>query len=391
MADLGNTAQVTWSFAQSNQNGQPGGAFDAPLDADQQGAVRAALARWEEVCRIDFVEAGADSASVGLRFGMDAMDGQNNVLGQCSYFYNNGAFVSTFVRFDSAESWSYAGSGSAPGGTYSFYTVALHEIGHAIGLAHSSSLSALMAPAYNSSRLDLQAEDIAGGVYLYGATGGDSGASALADGGTAAPPQPSPVQAGTHLSGTGIADGIMGQAGNDTILGDGGNDTLSGASGADLVFGNQGNDLLYGGDDADTLFGGRDGDVLNGDNASDRLMGDLGNDRLDGGDGSDTLYGGRNEDTLHGGAGGDWLSGDLGNDWLNGGAGADLFVFRAGGGVDLVADFAFADGDRLATDGRVWSVVDGAAGAVVDFGSGDSVTLAGVAAGQVNQTWFTVA
>ncbi|WP_207461052.1 PQQ-dependent sugar dehydrogenase [Azospirillum sp. SYSU D00513] len=199
------------------------------------------------------------------------------------------------------------------------------------------------------------------------------------------------------LTGAAGADNLMGLGGGDTLYGAGGADLLAGNAGRDLLYGNADRDTLFGGADDDTLYGGQGDDLLNGDNGSDRMMGDLGNDLLVGNAGADTLYGGRNEDTLYGGAGDDWLSGDLGNDWLSGdlgndtlsgGAGADLFVFRSGGGADLVADFAFADGDRLAIGGRAWSVADGAAGAVLDFGSGDTVTLAGIAAGQVNQAWF---
>ncbi|WP_207461050.1 M10 family metallopeptidase C-terminal domain-containing protein [Azospirillum sp. SYSU D00513] len=199
------------------------------------------------------------------------------------------------------------------------------------------------------------------------------------------------------VMGNTVANRITGGMGGDTLHGAGGGDLLAGNAGQDLLYGNADRDTLFGGADDDTLYGGQGDDALSGDNGSDRMMGDLGNDLLVGNAGADTLYGGRNEDTLYGGAGDDWLSGDLGNDWLSGdlgadtlagGGGADLFVFRSGGNADLVADFSFADGDRLAAGGRTWTVADGAAGAVVNFGLGDTVTLAGIAARQVNQAWF---
>lgn len=74
-------------------------------------------------------------------------------------------------------------------------------------------------------------------------------------------------------------------------------------------------------------------------------------DLLQGGGGSDTLVGMFGDDTLMGGEGDDYLVGNGGDDLLVGGPGADLFVFGASyttnGGVDSVADFSRADGDRI--------------------------------------------
>ncbi len=88
---------------------------------------------------------------------------------------------------------------------------------------------------------------------------------------------------------------------NVSLLGGSGNDTLTGRNGgSNLIYGNDGNDTLYGGDRGDTLFGGN------------------GNDTLTGYDGDDLLDGGAGDDTL------------------KGGVGADTYVFRRGGGHDLI-------------------------------------------------------
>lgn len=62
-------------------------------------------------------------------------------------------------------------------------------------------------------------------------------------------------------------------------------------------------------------------------------------DNLFGGDGSDTIEGGAGRDRLSGQSGDDVLNGGTGGDWLIGGDGADHFVFEAGSGKDVVADF----------------------------------------------------
>ncbi len=434
MSDVGKTAQVTWSFAASNYSNQPGGDYDTALTADQKAATRAALARWEEVCRIDFVEASEDSASVDLRFGVDALDGQDKTLAQCGYVYNGTDFVRAFIRFDSAESWNYAIPGTGVSGRYSFYTVALHEIGHAIGLSHSGSASSLMAPIYNASFGDLQSDDIAGGVYLYGAPDTTPGAApsvpvtTVSNGGgspqapSPLPPSPPPPlppppvpepDAPTRVIGTNEADSVQGQGGDDTILGGDGADTLCGAGGADLAYGNAGNDALfgnagadqlYGGRGDDILFGGRDDDLLSGDDGSDVVAGDAGDDTvigggdgdaLSGGDGndlvfgnagqdllfgnagSDTLFGGGGDDTLFGGAGDDALFGDLGNDRLAGDLGNDTLT--GGAGADVFV-FSTGDGaDRItdftAADGDRIGLAPGQAYGVTANGAGEAVIV----------------
>lgn len=156
--------------------------------------------------------------------------------------------------------------------------------------------------------------------------------------------------------------------------------TLTGTAGTDSLFGGAVDDLLYG---------------LAGD---DQLMGLVGNDALWGGDGRDLLRGGVGNDALHGGAGADQMMGDIGrdtlwgdagNDTLWGGAGADLFIFARGGGRDRIGDFRYAEGDRIGlTTGMTWRVGSNNGNALIDFGSGDQVTLNGVAPGQVGRDWF---
>ncbi len=94
----------------------------------------------------------------------------------------------------------------------------------------------------------------------------------------------------------------------------------------------------------DVFVDGRDG--------ADHLRGYFGGDVLNGRQGDDTIEGKRGADTLIGGTG---------NDHLRGGSGADVFVFHIGGAsaqdVDTIEDYSAAEGDSLAVQGGVASVV----------------------------------
>lgn len=49
-----------------------------------------------------------------------------------------------------------------------FFSVALHEIGHTLGLAHSDVREAVMYAYYSKQHYDLKQDDINGILQLYG-------------------------------------------------------------------------------------------------------------------------------------------------------------------------------------------------------------------------------
>ncbi|TXG82321.1 MAG: calcium-binding protein, partial [Sphingomonadales bacterium] len=133
-----------------------------------------------------------------------------------------------------------------------------------------------------------------------------------------------------NLSGTDLADILVGDSGANSLFGNGGNDRLEGW---------EGNDVLYGGDGNDRLLGG---------NHADRLDGEAGNDTLGGGASNDTLTGGAGNDSLDGGTGRDTASfaGDLANfDIARVGTSIVVTDLTGAEGVDTVSNveqFAFA-------------------------------------------------
>ncbi len=72
------------------------------------------------------------------------------------------------VHFDTAESWSDDPTDTTGDADFDFFTVALHEIGHALGLGHSAVVGSVMEPIYAGARRTLHADDIAGIRAIYG-------------------------------------------------------------------------------------------------------------------------------------------------------------------------------------------------------------------------------
>lgn len=168
-------------------------------------------------------------------------------------------------------------------------------------------------------------------------------------------------------------DFIFGGDGHDRLYGDDGNDNLNGGTGNDSVYGGTGSDYARGGQGADWVYGD-DGDDWH-------VNGNIGVDRVYGGFGNDQLFGGPDSDTLWGGSGDDQLSGDLGNDMLYGEVGRDVFIFRAAGGVDTIADFGPTTGDviRIAynVNGSGITSAQIALSRVYAYGSGSRLELGG--------------
>ncbi|WP_049750329.1 calcium-binding protein [Synechococcus sp. CC9311] len=147
------------------------------------------------------------------------------------------------------------------------------------------------------------------------------------------------------VHGTRVMDQVSGGDGHDTVYGWFGDDQIQGGNGNDMLYGQQGNDGILGDNGNDYIDGGEGNDYLDGGTGNDLMFGASGDDRMWGGDGHDSMYAGEGRDILSGGNGNDVLDGGQGNDVLTGGSGADTFVFS--GGMDVVKDFNWFEGDRI--------------------------------------------
>jgi hypothetical protein len=146
----------------------------------QRAILRDAFGRWAAVAPLHFAEvedsglpwddpaAAAPDIRIGWFSGPHGdgydFDGANGVLAHAFFPPPNGLTGAGDVHFDDAETWA-----STPAaGAYDLLEVAVHEIGHSLGLSHELVLPAVMQPHYTGQFSGLLQDDIDGVRSLYG-------------------------------------------------------------------------------------------------------------------------------------------------------------------------------------------------------------------------------
>ncbi|MFM9957955.1 MAG: matrixin family metalloprotease [Phycisphaerales bacterium] len=158
----------TLTFGFSNASG------DLPGDVERQ-AIRNAVATWAAVIPLDFVELPIEhgpTLKFGWHFGAHGdnspFDGPSGTLAHAYYPPPLGGSYVGNCHFDEAEVWAQTHSA----GKFDLETVALHEVGHLLGLQHSAVASSVMFALYpGQNRRVLSSDDIAGIQSLYGKPG----------------------------------------------------------------------------------------------------------------------------------------------------------------------------------------------------------------------------
>ena len=181
---------VTYSFVTQTYGNEPIHLRAQPLAPEYQAEVREAFSEWSQTAGISFAEV-ADSPASQIRIGWEPMDGPYYTVGQSYWTYQGGQLQQSWIGFDNGENWLPGPSGPELGNGLDFEAVALHEIGHSIGLGHYDAEPAIMNPIITAETL--QPSDMAGVQALYGAP---IAPALVASAATA----PSPVGTESHLA-----------------------------------------------------------------------------------------------------------------------------------------------------------------------------------------------
>lgn len=156
-----NRRDLTYAFAPEN-----------PLSDEVKGVFARAFARWAAVTPFTF--SAVDSfRTADIRIGFyagDHGDGEpfDGAMGTLAHAFSP---PSGHFHLDGDESWVVSGDlRSAPVTAIDLESVAVHEIGHLLGLGHSSVEESIMFPTITSRmrKVDLATDDVLGIQELYG-------------------------------------------------------------------------------------------------------------------------------------------------------------------------------------------------------------------------------
>ena len=138
--------------------------------------IERALDVWSDVIDVNFTRTSLPNQLDSLDFTSQRLDGANGTLAQ-AYFPDdlNPARIAGDIQFDTSEDWEV---GNAQGrGAFDLMQVAVHEIGHALGIEHLEHSGSVLAPFVSASQqfTSLSSHDIDAALAIYAREPGSAG------------------------------------------------------------------------------------------------------------------------------------------------------------------------------------------------------------------------
>ena len=166
------SASITWSFAGSNYAQDAANPFSSGIGPAYQSIISQAFQAWAVVPGLTFIQT-ADKPTTDIRIGFANLNTVlTRIIGQTSYRYSGSNLSADAIIRLEDPGQSALQANSSGDITYSSYPttlfqVAAHEIGHALGLAHSTDTSSIMLPVAGTTNQKLDSSDLLGINTLY--------------------------------------------------------------------------------------------------------------------------------------------------------------------------------------------------------------------------------
>ena len=165
--------------------GDMGMMVGGPTEAEEIAAISSAFATWSAVAGITALGPIMDSGAPGggtmasgahiadIRIAVISGFSSSTVLAHAyspgtEDLYGMGGTIMGDLHFNEEKGWVDDPDDPDDGVDYDLETVALHEIGHSLGLLHSDVPGSVMSASYDGGKRELTADDIAGMSYIYG-------------------------------------------------------------------------------------------------------------------------------------------------------------------------------------------------------------------------------
>ncbi len=176
---LGTGASISWSFMPTGPacdihdcvDGSIHSMFDF-MPFGFEAEVNRAFDVWSAVADLTFFEIlddGADldavTSSGDIRIGGHSFGRARGILGHAYFPPENGVSAAGDIHFNSDLDWVFSPDDTG----INLFSIAMHEIGHSLGLGHTNVPNSVMNAVHNEFLNAPQFDDVAGMQYLYGA------------------------------------------------------------------------------------------------------------------------------------------------------------------------------------------------------------------------------